>query len=475
MLAPMRASLILVGFLSLTVAASSCLAAPGGAGVGWASDPALAASGAATIEAAPAQVSAAVPASDPVAAASESLAAGRAAEAYARLAPLEAARAGDPEFDYLLALAALQSGRAAAAVVPLRRVLALEPRFDAARLELARALQASGDARTARREYEWVAREGGSAVTRDAARRALAVLDGARPRPAWRFAPALVAGAGYDSNANASPAGDVFGFVFDPQAVRQSSPILEAGGSLAGERAFGVSGRAAVLLRAGHRAHPDASFVDQSVIDAGAGFRRQFGAWTAGVGATLARGWLDGATWFDSAWVEGALSRPVGRAWELVGAGRAVALDYREARFEPLDARRFVWGAALQSRERAGEIPRLGLGVLGGRDDARDRASPWSNDRYGVRLFGAWPLDARRALFAEAAWLTSDFFGARGFFGIDRLDRQFVTAAGLDVRGWPYPGWRITPSVRWTDNRSNVTPFRFDRFEASVFLRREFD
>jgi hypothetical protein len=459
MLAPVRASPTLIAILLLTgmvPLARPAPDAPTGADLARAAD-------------------AAPPAADALAEASGSLADGRPAEAYARLAPLEATRAGDPEFDYLLALAALQSGRAPAALAPLRRVLALEPRFDGARLELARALLASGEAAAARREYEWIAGQGGSAPTREAAQRALAALDGTRASPAWRFAPALVAGAGYDSNANASPAGDVFGFVFDPQAVRQSSPIIEAGGSLAGERAVGAAGRAAVLLRAGHRAHPDASFVDQSVLDAGAGFRGRLGAWTGGVGATLARGWLDGAEWFDSAWLEGALSRPVGRGWELVGAGRAVALDYRQARFEPLDSRRFVWGAALQTRERAGEIPRLGVGLLGGRDDARDRDSPWSNDRYGLRLFGAWPLDARRALFAEAAWLTSDFFGARGFFGIDRLDRQFVGAAGLDLRGWPSAGWRITPSVRWTDNRSNVTPFRFERFEANVFLRREFD
>jgi hypothetical protein len=35
-------------------------------------------------------------------------------------------------------------------------------------------------------------------------------------------------------------------------------------------------------------------------------------------------------------------------------------------------------------------------------------------------------------------------------------------------------GWRVVPQLRYTDNRSNVTLFRFDRFEASVFVRREF-
>jgi hypothetical protein len=71
--------------------------------------------------------------------------------------------------------------------------------------------------------------------------------------------------------------------------------------------------------------------------------------------------------------------------------------------------------------------------------------------------------------------LTSDFFGASGFLGVDRLDRQFVAAVGLERREWPTRAWRIAPQVRYTDNRSNVSQFRFDRFEASVFVRRELD
>lgn len=422
--------------------------------------------------AAAAAASAVVPDGEALGRAAELLAAGRAVEAHALLASLEARRSGDPEFDYLLALTALESGRPAQALAPLRRVLATEPRFDGARMELARALAALGDAAGARREYQWIVAHSGSAVARASAQRALGGIPQAR---SWRFAPSLLAGAGYDSNANASTSGEVFGFVLDPRAVQQASPLLELGASLAGERALGRSGRAALLLRGGHRAHPDAAFVDQSVVDAGAGINARFGDWTAGVGATLATGWLDGAAWFDAAWIEGALSRPFGSRWELVGAGRVIALDYRQARFEPLDARRYLWGAALQARERAGEVPRYGVGLLGGRDDARDRSSPWSNDRYGLRVFGAWPLAPRRALFAETAWLTTDYFGGRGFAATDRLDRQLVAALGLEARDWPAPGWRVTPQLRWTDNRSNVAPFRFERFEAAVFVRRHFD
>ncbi len=410
-----------------------------------------------------------------VARAAQSLAEGRAADAWTLLSPLEATLQGDTEFDYLLALAALESGRATAAVAPLQRILAIEPRFDGARLELARALSTLGDSAGARREYQWILERSASAISRVAAQRALDGLTAAPVRRGARQVMGLLAGAGYDSNANASTSESVFGFTLDPRAVQQGSPFLEVGASLRREYSQAPRLGIVTLLRAGHRLNPDAQFVDQSVLDAGLGLTGHFGAWTTGVGANIATGWLDGESYFRSGYLEASASRPMSSAWELVGAARVIVLDYRPDRFDPLDVRRALWGGALQRRSTAAGVPTLGVALLGGRDDTRRASSPYANDRYGARLFGAASIGPRRALFGELSWLTSDFFGARGFFGIDRLDRQVVAALGLEAREWPARGWRIAPQVRYTENRSNVSLFRFDRFEASVFVRREFD
>ena len=284
-----------------------------------------------------------------------------------------------------------------------------------------------------------------------------------------------MAGAGYDSNANASTSEPVFGFALDPRAVQLASPFVEVGASLRGQYAPLPRLGLVTLLRAGHRLNPQARFVDQSVLDAGVGLNGRFGSWTTGFGASVATGWLDGEAYFRSAYLEASASRPITVRWEMVGVARMVALDYLPVRFDPLDVRRYVWGGALQRRSTAAGIPSFGIALLGGRDAARTATSPYSNDRYGARLFGAVALGPRRALFGEFSWLTSDFFGARGFLGADRLDRQAMAAVGLEAREWPARGWRIAPQVRYTENRSNVTLFRFDRFEASVFVRREFD
>ena len=89
-----------------------------------------------------------------------------------------------------------------------------------------------------------------------------------------------------------------------------------------------------------------------------------------------------------------------------------------------------------------------------------------------IGLFGALDVGPARAVYGELSWLTSDFYGARGFQGIDRLDRQWVATLGVEARDWPAEGWSTGPQLRFTDNASNVPVFEFDRLEVSVFVRR---
>ncbi|HUG75910.1 MAG TPA: tetratricopeptide repeat protein, partial [Burkholderiales bacterium] len=80
----------------------------------------------------------------------------QAQQAYQLLLPQESARAGDPEFDYLLGIAALDAGEPERAVFALERVLAVQPANHVARAEIARAYLALGERDTARREFETV-------------------------------------------------------------------------------------------------------------------------------------------------------------------------------------------------------------------------------------------------------------------------------------------------------------------------------
>ena len=80
-------------------------------------------------------------------------------QAYALLQPLADARAGNPEFDYLLGIAALDAGHLTEAIFALERVLSIEPDNAAARAELARAHLNLGELEQAKYEFENVKRQ----------------------------------------------------------------------------------------------------------------------------------------------------------------------------------------------------------------------------------------------------------------------------------------------------------------------------
>ncbi len=419
--------------------------------------------------------------------AEQALAEGRPRDALDLLRPYENPAEVDTRFNYTLALAAMDAGEPAIAERALRRVLAVEPRFDGARLDLARALAAQGDRDGAAAELRAVISNSPAAMSREAARAALERLSVAsadagsatapsssRQRQRWRWVPALTLGAGHDSNANASTSDrEFFGFSLTPQAVERESAFIDAGASLLGERQI-APGLASVQLRAGHRSYPSAHFVDQSSVLGAAALTWPLHGWVAAAGIGGSFGWLDGRAHLATVNAEVSVSRRIAGSWELAGLARAGVVDYRQPLFEELDARRYLWGAALQRLDLLAGRARVGVALLGGRDEVQRRGSPWSNDRYGARLFGAWQFGAQGSLYGEASWLTSDYFGARGFFGIDRLDRQVVALVGLEWRDLPARGWSVAPQLRWTDNPSNLALFGFDRVELSLYLRREF-
>ena len=81
------------------------------------------------------------------------LKAGKPADAFALLDPLEDKYSGNVQFDYTLGVSALDSGKADRATLAFERVLAVNPNFAGARLDMARAYFQLGDADRAKAEF----------------------------------------------------------------------------------------------------------------------------------------------------------------------------------------------------------------------------------------------------------------------------------------------------------------------------------
>lgn len=85
--------------------------------------------------------------------------AGKPAEAYALLEPMDFERSGEVRFDYLLGISALDSGKPDKATIAFERVLAVDPNFAGARLDMARAYYQMNDLPRAKAEFETVLKQ----------------------------------------------------------------------------------------------------------------------------------------------------------------------------------------------------------------------------------------------------------------------------------------------------------------------------
>jgi hypothetical protein len=401
------------------------------------------------------------------------LAAGKPAEAYALLAPLEFAFAGTPDFDYLLGLAALESRHPKDAAFALERVIVAEPEFLGARVDLARAQVANGEYALARRQFQFLLTQDPPQETRAVIQHYLDSMGTRESRFGSRWSAQAQFGAGYDSNANGSTNEQTFlGFTLSPRNIEMGSSFgeltLDGGHMLSLSPTFGILSNAQLS----HRANTEASFVDQSVASAGstAVWIRGTYRFTGGVDGYA--GWLDGDDHERGVNLNLGASRRFGDFYEGAVSLRAGTLEYRQESLRILDADRYLAGASLTRTNIGGMAARAGVALLIGADDAKHAGSPYSNDRYGMRLFGSMPVRPDATVYGELSGISTHFDGS--FFGGTRDDDQLGLTVALDLQNFPLRNWSVTPRLRFVKNDSNVSLYEYNRFEAVVFIRRAF-
>ncbi|NNM21898.1 MAG: tetratricopeptide repeat protein [Gammaproteobacteria bacterium] len=389
--------------------------------------------------------------------------------AFQYLSGFESQWAGDSGFDYLYGIAALDSGNAGDAVFALERVTQALPGFVGARMELARALFATGDRDRARREFATLLEKNPPAAVRGAIEGYIDAIDTKPepPRPGNRefYASAL---AGYDSNANgAADITDFLGFSLDPRSLEQSSSFFEAqlgarvhkplGPTLALEYQAGLS----------HRHNPEADFVDSSLASATAGLVATTGAGDFIVGGAAYWSGLDGG--FN----ERSTALDLGFRGELAGdkalnvSFRAGPVSFASAQ-RIRDVSRFMYTLSLH--QPLGDS-HLSWTLLSGRDRAEDQASAYSNSRLGGRVAAVWRW-GNDDLSADIGYLRIPYNGNTTFFGTDRKDKQLIAGLSLLRDNRPIRGWTFVPRLRFISNESNVAIFDYDRVELAFELRK---
>lgn len=416
-------------------------------------------------------------AAEPLADARQFLAAGKPDAAFAVLAPHEPERAGQADFDYLLGIAALDSGRATRAIFALERVLATQPENTLARAEIARAYLAASEPDTARAELEQVQRGHVPEAARDTIDRLLGVIRQSQASQAPQARSYVEASFGHDSNANrataasqvAIPALGGLQFALDPASRQRSDTYVAVGAGtslripLAPDLAFNAN--AAVSTQANARYES----LEPAVVDVNAGLTRLLGAHALTGAAMATFNWSGGSQWRQATGLAGQWQYNHSAQDQTTAFVQWSHIDYPGNRIRNAD--RHVLGAGHATQLANGSIAFATL-FAGG-----ERPRAGSVDHLGHRVAGARAgiqrdLTGEWTVFANAAFETRHYGASEPLFSISRRDRQTDLNVGLHYRF--APGWRLTPQLALTDNRSGIALYDFRRTAILITARREF-
>ena len=403
------------------------------------------------------------------------LRAGRHAEAFRLLEPLEDKLAGDLRYDYLLARAALESGNPSRATFIYERILAVEPNYVGVRLEMGRAYLALGDYARAKLEFETVIRFPN--LPPDLRQQALIYAKAVEDQLAGK----RLTGFGYAE----------YSFVWDSnvQSVTSISPITTAAGDplfiggelddtysalgLGGELVYSLTDRISAYAGgdARLRAHGDIDTADFATIDGRFGFGYTAGSSQTRLGVMAGRYGLDYRPTRDNAGVTADFRTLLNPKHQVSVNAQLSRYEFVPELLEEQDYDLFQASAGWLGVINDGRGA-FGLSLLGGTEKERGGRPDGDKPYVGVRLtFQNSLADRVGAFFLGGAQLGKykDFNVA---FGDRRKDVLYDLAAGIT---WTFgQGWSLRPQLVYIKNESNLAIFEYEKTDVSLNLRKDF-
>ena len=406
---------------------------------------------------------------------------GKAAEAFGVLEPLEAARAGDVEYDLLFGISAVDSGQNTRGVFALERVLATQPENARARAEIARAYLALGETKTAKQEFETVQRQGVSPEVSATIDRYLDAVDKVENVSRTTLRGFVDGALGYDTNVNAGPnkgtvsmAIPAFGGVLLPFTLSKETRAQDAGFATLGAGInfrTPLSARSALVagLSGNGRTNFGETQYDNLNGDLYAGYVYAADRSVFSLNAQFNQYVLDDHRYRSAAGVSGQWQYTLDTHNQFSLFAQYSDLKYQNQSVR--DADRWVVGAAFAHAFRGGEVAYGSLYGVSEKPQA-NHVSWLGFDGVGVRVGGQMSVNARTVLFATGSLEHRRYDREDPSFLITRHDNQYDLGLGLNYQ--PARDWLITPKVNWTVNDSNTGLNDYRRGSASVSVRHDF-
>jgi len=403
--------------------------------------------------------------------------ANKGAEAYQLLEPLESARAGEVEFDFLLGLAALETGQNTRAVFALERVLALDPNNTRARAEIARAYLALGETQTAAQEFETVKKQGVPADVSMTIDRYIAAARRIEDQNATLVTGYFEATLGYDTNVNVGPnrssvAIPGFGnlpFTLSSDSRANKDSFASAGGGVNLRTPLGDGYQLLAGISANGRGNFDKQQFNTQNGDVNIGITRTVGQDVFTVMGQAGVYYLDTSRYRNHAGVTGQWQRNLDARNQVGAFVQYTDLQYRDE--EVRDANRWVGGLSYAHLYREG-IMAFASAYLVGERPQHGQVEWLGFDGVGARLGGRYNYDAQTVLFGGATYEYRAYNKDDPSFLRRRHDNQYGLLFG--ATHYMTKEWSVTPQVALTYNDSNTELNEYHRELISVTVRREF-
>lgn len=402
-------------------------------------------------------------------------------KAYALLEPEADARAGEPEFDYLLGIAALDSGRATVAVFALERVLLAQPDNAGARAELARAHLRLGEHDQARHEFENVKRSELPASVERTIDDYLAALELAAGRAQTVYDIFVQTGLGYDENVNAATdvsqvAVPVLGGLLlslDRTGRETDSAIwnIAAGFGVStpvfNNEALRFFGR----IRYDERLALDQNEFATRTFGGNGGYRYSVGPHQFSLGAQVQRFYVDGDPNRDLFGGTLQWQYSLSKRTQITAFGQAAALRFPGQEVRDVD--RYTGGIGVAHAFDVRGQPVLFFSGYGGTEDEVEEQRPdQGRTLWGLRLGGQYSLTRKLVAYGNFSFEDSDYGRFDPIFLESRDDEFFDVTAGLRFALSRH--WSIRPEVRYSENDSTLVVNDYDRINVMVYIRNDF-
>ena len=397
----------------------------------------------------------------------------QARQAYELLLPLEAQRAGNPEYDYLLGIAALDSGEIERAIFALERVLAVQPNNALARAEIARAYYAAGERETARKEFEHVKRQRIPPRARETVDRYLSAIAASETTRVLAY---FEAGFGWDSNVNSATASSQIALpalggiiaTLNPAATQDSDSLASLAGGVNFTHKLSEAWSAVGAASAIGNFYRDATEFNRLTVDGSLGARwaRQANAVTLGALAQSFR--LDNDRYRDTWGGVAQWQHSYDERRQVTGYLQHARLHYPSQNIR--DADRDIVGLAYAQAFAGTYTPVLYSSLYGGQEKERGSGVPWlGHEPAGLRLGGHATLGNGWMAFGSLAFEHRRYGGTDPTFLTTRTDDQYDAVVGVSYLLRP----RVTllGQLSHTLNDSNIQLYSFRRTVGLVSVR----